>query len=223
MSDSTPGWQADPTGRFEHRYWDGTQWTDNVSNAGVASTDPFAPAAPTAATDAPAWGDPTVSQPAAPADPTASWPAPPVPPTSPPGPPAADSKRGLLIGGGILAAIVVAVVAFLLLGGDDDDLKGANANDTTDTSTTAPDTTDTSDDTGTIGTIDPSALPDDFEQQIADIYENTMGLSQDQAECLAGKIGDAVQSGDLDEEQAMSDVFGYLADCDIDLSDITGG
>ena len=34
------GWQADPTGRHEHRYWDGARWTDQVSDAGVASTDP---------------------------------------------------------------------------------------------------------------------------------------------------------------------------------------
>lgn len=40
MSDITPtGRQPDPTGRHEHRYWDGTTWTDNVSDAGVAGAD----------------------------------------------------------------------------------------------------------------------------------------------------------------------------------------
>ena len=34
-----PGWQADPFGRHQHRYWDGTQWTDQVADEGVQSTD----------------------------------------------------------------------------------------------------------------------------------------------------------------------------------------
>lgn len=33
-------WAADPTGRHEHRYWDGTAWTEHVSDGGVESTDP---------------------------------------------------------------------------------------------------------------------------------------------------------------------------------------
>lgn len=34
------GWQPDPTGRFEQRYWDGTAWTEHVNAGGVSSTDP---------------------------------------------------------------------------------------------------------------------------------------------------------------------------------------
>ncbi len=34
-------WHPDPTGRHEHRYWDGEQWTDHVADAGEASTDPL--------------------------------------------------------------------------------------------------------------------------------------------------------------------------------------
>lgn len=34
------GWQADPSGRFEQRYWDGNAWTEHVSTGGVASSDP---------------------------------------------------------------------------------------------------------------------------------------------------------------------------------------
>lgn len=30
---------ADPYGRAEMRYWDGTRWTDNVTNNGVPSVD----------------------------------------------------------------------------------------------------------------------------------------------------------------------------------------
>src|SRR5688500_17736240 len=34
-----PGWYPDPAGKHEHRYWDGTQWSDQVSDAGKTSTD----------------------------------------------------------------------------------------------------------------------------------------------------------------------------------------
>jgi hypothetical protein len=357
MSDNAAGWQPDPTGRFEHRYWDGSRWTDNVSNAGVASTDPYEAAGAVG-------GDATAADataPTPPVDTSATWPAPtaavpPVPPTppafgaAPPGgpggpPPAASagSKRGLLIGGGILAAVIIAVVAFLLLGGDDesdrdriqadmvaqlqdeselsddqaeciadaiiDDLGTERLKDVDfsadeppddladdyfsaamasletcdiDPSEFGGDTTDTTDGgsdggDGTYGS-DPAldelwdqcedgdyqacddlynespsgseyeefadtcgnrnepqgycvdvygddsgsdTLPGDFEGQIAQIYED-MGLTSDQAECLAGKISDAMSSGDLTEEEAMSDIFGFLEDCDIDPSDITG-
>ena len=40
---STPavpaGWYADPAGRYELRYWDGTTWTEHVSRAGQQYTD----------------------------------------------------------------------------------------------------------------------------------------------------------------------------------------
>lgn len=35
------GWYADPTSRFEHRYWDGATWTEHVSRNGQATTDPL--------------------------------------------------------------------------------------------------------------------------------------------------------------------------------------
>ena len=33
------GWLADPSGRHEHRYWNGTVWTRHVSDGGRRSTD----------------------------------------------------------------------------------------------------------------------------------------------------------------------------------------
>jgi len=33
------GWYADPAGRFELRYWDGSAWTEHVSRAGQQFTD----------------------------------------------------------------------------------------------------------------------------------------------------------------------------------------
>ena len=38
-----PGWYPDPSRRFDHRYYDGTAWTEHVSVAGVASTAPVTP------------------------------------------------------------------------------------------------------------------------------------------------------------------------------------
>jgi hypothetical protein len=34
------GWLTDPSGRFDQRYWSGTEWTENVTKAGVPSIDP---------------------------------------------------------------------------------------------------------------------------------------------------------------------------------------
>lgn len=34
------GWYADPSSRYELRYWDGTQWTEHVSRSGQQFTDP---------------------------------------------------------------------------------------------------------------------------------------------------------------------------------------
>jgi hypothetical protein len=33
------GWHPDPTGRHQHRWFDGSAWTNHVSDGGVASTD----------------------------------------------------------------------------------------------------------------------------------------------------------------------------------------
>jgi hypothetical protein len=35
-----PGWYADPRGRHQIRYWDGTRWTENCADDGVAVVDP---------------------------------------------------------------------------------------------------------------------------------------------------------------------------------------
>lgn len=38
---SPPAWHPDPTGRFDHRYWDGHQWTEHVSRGGKLVEDPL--------------------------------------------------------------------------------------------------------------------------------------------------------------------------------------
>ncbi|MEH3032463.1 MAG: AIM24 family protein [Aeromicrobium erythreum] len=35
------GWHADPEGRYEYRYWDGSSWTEHVSTGGVQSQSPL--------------------------------------------------------------------------------------------------------------------------------------------------------------------------------------
>jgi hypothetical protein len=231
MADGTAGWQTDPTGRYEHRYWDGSAWTDHVSNAGVMSTDAF---------DAPAEAggglsiDPTTEQPAV-GDPTTAWPAPPVPPTPPtyvappatsgPGGPSPGGRanRRVLIGAALLAVVAVVVAALLLSGGDDgngDDIRAERS------PTRSTDTNEAVQPNGTTETTDEilanGSLPPDFEKQVARIYEDSLGLPPDKAACLAGKIADAIGNGRLTQDKAMSDVFSYLADCDISLSEVTG-
>ncbi|KIE52513.1 MAG: DUF2510 domain-containing protein [Acidimicrobiaceae bacterium] len=35
------GWYADPTGRYEARFWDGKKWTSHISHYGATGTDPI--------------------------------------------------------------------------------------------------------------------------------------------------------------------------------------
>jgi len=57
-------WYADPTGRHQHRYWDGRAWTEHAADNGVATVDPL-----TATTGVQATG-PQVEHPAWPTTPT---------------------------------------------------------------------------------------------------------------------------------------------------------
>jgi uncharacterized protein YxjI len=45
MSDAStpPNWYPDPTGRHQFRYWDGTDWTDQVADHGSVGVDPLRP------------------------------------------------------------------------------------------------------------------------------------------------------------------------------------
>ena len=57
MTDDAPttaaGWHPDPLGRHEHRYWDGSQWTEHVSSHGKQSVDPPVGHAPVPTTKRP--------------------------------------------------------------------------------------------------------------------------------------------------------------------------
>src|SRR5882762_3121038 len=41
-----PGWYPDPSGRHEHRYWDGSGWTEHVASHGRQGVDPEVGSAP---------------------------------------------------------------------------------------------------------------------------------------------------------------------------------
>lgn len=89
ISPQPASWLPGPTGRHDHRYWDGATWTDNVSDNGVPGTDPYTapppppppPPAPepASATRAAAEGAPATEQPA---DPSLQALAPPDPGTA---------------------------------------------------------------------------------------------------------------------------------------------
>ncbi len=34
------GWLVDPSGRYDQRYWSGSEWTEHVTKAGVPGSDP---------------------------------------------------------------------------------------------------------------------------------------------------------------------------------------
>jgi uncharacterized protein YxjI len=46
MTDNPARWLPDPNSRHELRYWDGTTWTEHVSDNGVQSVDPVQPVQP---------------------------------------------------------------------------------------------------------------------------------------------------------------------------------
>lgn len=147
MTNIQAGWHPDPAGRHEYRYWDGQQWSDQVSNGGVTASDPLpaapqpevtapepvAAAAPVVPAAAPPTPDPTVVSPlGAPDAPTQVAPAPagwgPAPqagpggPGMPPGAPAPEKSgppKGLLIGGAVAIVAVIAIAVFALTRGDD--------------------------------------------------------------------------------------------------------
>jgi hypothetical protein len=41
QSGAPAGWHPDPVGRHEHRYWDGSVWTDHISDGGTQGLDPI--------------------------------------------------------------------------------------------------------------------------------------------------------------------------------------
>ena len=61
MNSPAAGWHPVPTGRHEYRYWDGTDWTGDVSDRGTTAFDPIGSAPPTGAEPSPADAPTTIS------------------------------------------------------------------------------------------------------------------------------------------------------------------
>jgi hypothetical protein len=165
-------WLADPTGRHELRYWDGSSWTDHVSDQGVTGLDPVG--APPVVPEAPPVSPPSVSEPTAPqpavGPPTTAGPPPYTPTGTPPPyaptgaadgpsftvPPAelatagaagkgSGSPVGLIVAVAALAALLALGGWFLFLRDDGDEAADdvVVQQSSTTTSTSTPDETTT--------------------------------------------------------------------------------
>ena len=120
MTGTPSGWFADPAGRYLYRYWDGIQWTNQVTNGGAASGFDPNPLPDGVATTPPA---PGTEAPVAAAEP----PAPTVKVTQ-----SSGSTIGSIVA--VLVAVVAIVVLVLVLNsnsGDDSTTPGTDAPTTT--------------------------------------------------------------------------------------------
>jgi len=117
MTPPPKGWYTDPTSQYHYRYWNGAQWTNQVSSSGTTLNDPKA-MDPSAAATPPAPGSEAASPPQADVAPTVQ----------------VTQKSGGF--GTVIAAIVAVVVLIVVLvnlSGDD--------SPTSDTEVPAPVTT----------------------------------------------------------------------------------
>jgi hypothetical protein len=127
MAQEPTGWYTDPTGRYMYRYWNGTQWTDQVSSSGETLTDPNA------------------MDPAVVATPPAPGSAAPTPPQATPPPTVQVSQKsgssfGMILGVllGIVAVIVLIVVLVSQSGGDSTETPETPVTTEAPATTTAP-------------------------------------------------------------------------------------
>ncbi len=95
MTPPPKGWYTDPTSQYMYRYWNGTQWTNQVSSSGTTLNDPNA-MDPSAASTPPAPGSEAASPPQADVAPTVQ----------------VTQKSG---GFGTVIAAIVAIVAVVVL------------------------------------------------------------------------------------------------------------
>lgn len=95
MTQPSKGWYTDPTSEYQYRYWNGTQWTNQVSSSGTTLNDPNA-MDPSAASTPPAPGSEAASPPQADVAPTVQ----------------VTQKSG---GFGTVIAAIVAIVAVVVL------------------------------------------------------------------------------------------------------------
>jgi hypothetical protein len=213
MNSPAPGWLPDPTSRHEYRYWDGSRWTDDVADRGVASTDALDAGPPVASDPNPTAADPTQQvdatrqYPGAGQQPT---------PTSPYhgddyGPGQAPPPTRRRPPPGLVAALAVLVVA--LIGGlvyflvRDDDGSSDDATEVSDEGTTTTEagnqdesgSNDNSDSGGGSDNGSGDSLPDNIDSENVDQLVEFMADNVEQA-----------SRGVLDHEQATCISQGLL-------------
>jgi hypothetical protein len=228
MNALAPGWNPDPTGRHEYRYWDGGRWTDDVSDNGVTGVDAMAsdqtwtqypqtgqtaPYPPNAPYPPMTQGPPTGPYPPADAaDPTATWGAGPPgqmgPPTGPyPGGPMGPSgpypsptgRSGPSPGLLVgLAALAVAVIGGIAYLLIHDDGDDTTTQQASQTEESVPEVPDNGG--GDITVPDPG---DDTTTAPDDQGSDPGGTSDDENQVFVDTLADALEStGIYSREQA---------------------
>jgi hypothetical protein len=181
MNAPAPGWNPDPTGRHEYRYWDGGNWTDDVSDNGVTSVDPVAGGAVSPGAGGPPIATGATTQQYAPQaggfppqeggyNPYASGQVPPAQPAK------SGPSTGLIVG---LAAVAVAVIvglAFILTSGGDDDDTAA-------------------DDIASSGSTVPGSTGDDGDAGLGDLGDDLGELGEGGGDVSTDGIVDLIASG----------------------------
>lgn len=147
---------------------------------------------------------------------------PPTPPRFEPPVPVADggsgeggSKRRLVVGAAV-GVVAIAVAVLLLASGDDEPTVPA--------ARPAPESTS---DAGEVGSTLPEGFTDraQLEELFTEQYQEAFGIDEDRARCLAGQLSEGIEEGRLTEQQAMTEILGFLDACGISLEEIgsTGG
>lgn len=210
MNAPTPGWNPDPTGRHEYRYWNGTTWTDDVSDSGVTSVDPLNPAGefggePTAPIDQTHQVDPTqqyAPQPGPQQQPGGfGAPQPGYDPAYgsgqvPPAPPARSGpSTGLIVGLAALAVALIAGLVFVLSRDDGDD-------------------TATGDDPISDDSVPDDSLDDSLDDALDDLDGGDIGSGDGIVELIAAGMemeadGAITHDQAMCAAQAMVDHFGF--------------
>ncbi|HKE74980.1 MAG TPA: DUF2510 domain-containing protein [Acidimicrobiales bacterium] len=253
MNSPAAGWNPDPSGRHEYRYWDGGRWTDDVSDNGVTGTDALGGGGAAPGGDATAQMDPTRQfgqqpGPYAPGpDAPGGGPSGPYPSQfgsggfPPATPPKKGPKPGLIIGIAAAAVALIAVVVVLAMQGGDDDKtdtasKSSQTTTTADGNVTLPPTTAAggttvpgNDGDGKISGVDEDVI----KSAMTTAFENE-GMTHEQAQCASqamidqfgDRLADIGQSSNPLAQLTsddMSKLFDALGDCGIDPSTLGGG
>lgn len=237
MNAPAAGWNPDPTGRHEYRYWDGGRWTDDVSDHGVTAIDPVAGptpgAEPTSPLDSTSQFDPQAGPYGPGPDDTATATRPFEHGGDPSGPypPATVRKKGLSPGViiGIAAAAIALVVGAVVVLSQDDDGGSATGDGSGqspgDSQVTLPDGSEVTPpslpsdqgdgDTGDGGTGDGGGITgvdQDVIKQALSAAIQTQGFTDEEADCAADAIVDQLGDRLDDVDGATGNPFEALSD-----------